>query len=121
MSSLASERCVACRRDAPRVTEAELVELRHEVPDWDVAERDGIRRLERVFRFPDFAAALAFTNRVGALAEAAGHHPALLTEWGRVTVTWWTHKIRGLHRNDFIMAAKTDQLARPLDQLRGAP
>jgi len=56
--------------------------------------------------------ALAFTNRVGALAEAEGHHPALLTEWGRVTVTWWTHKIRGLHRNDFIMAAKTDGLAR---------
>ena len=60
--------------------------------------------------YPTFAAALAFTNRVGALAEAEGHHPALLTEWGHVTVTWWTHKIRGLHRNDFIMAAKTDAL-----------
>jgi len=60
---------------------------------------------------PELADALAFTNRVGALAEAEGHHPALLTEWGRVTVTWWTHKIRGLHRNDFIMAAKTDALA----------
>ena len=111
MSSLASEKCVACRADAPRVTEVELAELRHEVPDWDVIERDGILRLERVFRFPDFAAGLGFTNRVGVLAEAAGHHPALLTEWGRVTVTWWTHKIRGLHRNDFVMAAKTDQLA----------
>ena len=111
MPSLASQRCVACRADAPRVTEAELAELRREVPDWEVVERDGIPRLERAFRFPDFAQALAFTRRVGTLAEAEGHHPALLTEWGRVTVTWWTHKIRGLHRNDFIMAAKTDQLA----------
>ena len=66
--------------------------------------------LERVFQFPDFAQALAFTNRVGALAEEEGHHPALLTEWGKVTVAWWTHAIGGLHRNDFIMAAKTDQI-----------
>ena len=58
----------------------------------------------------DFAEALEFTNDVGAIAEEEGHHPAILTEWGRVTVTWWTHKIRGLHRNDFIMAAKTDQI-----------
>jgi 4a-hydroxytetrahydrobiopterin dehydratase len=109
MSTLSGERCVACRRDSPRVTEAEIAELRREVSGWQLVERDGIARLERVFHFPSFAAALAFTNRVG--AEAEGHHPALLTEWGRVTVTWWTHKIRGLHRNDFIMAAKTDGLA----------
>jgi 4a-hydroxytetrahydrobiopterin dehydratase len=76
-----------------------------------VLERAGIPRLERVFEFPDFARALTFTNRVGALAEAEGHHPALLTEWGKVTVTWWTHAIRGLHRNDFVMAARTDRAA----------
>jgi 4a-hydroxytetrahydrobiopterin dehydratase len=70
-----------------------------------------IARLERVFHFRSFADALAFTNRVGSIADDEGHHPALLTEWGRVTVTWWTHKIRGLHRNDFMMAAKTDALA----------
>jgi len=93
------------------VTEAEIAELRPEVRDWRLLERDGIARLERVFQFASFADALAFTNRVGALAEEQGHHPALLTEWGRVTVTWWTHKIRGLHRNDFIMAAKTDAMA----------
>jgi 4a-hydroxytetrahydrobiopterin dehydratase len=92
------------------VTRAEIAELRREIPDWQLLERDGIPRLERVFRFPTFADALTFTNRVGALADAEGHHPALLTEWGRVTVTWWTHTIRGLHRNDFIMAAKTDAL-----------
>ena len=111
MSTLSAERCVACRRDSPRVTEAEIAELGREVADWQLLERDGIARLERIFHFPTFAGALAFTNQVGALAEAEGHHPALLTEWGRVTVTWWTHKIRGLHRNDFIMAAKTDALA----------
>lgn len=111
MSALLREACVACRGDAPQVTDAEITALRREVPGWELVEREDIRRLEKVFRFPDFAGALAFTDRVGALAEAEGHHPALLTEWGRVTVTWWTHKIRGLHRNDFIMAAKTDAAA----------
>jgi 4a-hydroxytetrahydrobiopterin dehydratase len=110
MRMLSAERCVACRRDSPRVTEAEIAELRREVADWQLLERDGIARIERLFHFRSFADALAFTNQVGALAEEEGHHPALLTEWGRVTVTWWTHKIRGLHRNDFIMAAKTDAL-----------
>jgi 4a-hydroxytetrahydrobiopterin dehydratase len=108
--SLAGERCAACSPDAPPVRDDEVAALRRHVPDWQVVERDGIRRLERVVTFPDFAGALAFTNRVGALAEAEGHHPALLTEWGRVTVTWWTHAIRGLHRNDFVMAAKTDRV-----------
>ena len=108
MSPLRAERCVACHRDSPQVSEAEIAELRREIPDWSVVERDGVARLERVFTFPTFAEALAFTNRVGALAEAEGHHPALLTEWGRVMVSWWTHAIRGLHRNDFIRAAKTD-------------
>ena len=82
-------------------------------PDWEVLEVDGVKRLRRVFTFADFSQALTFTDRVGGLAEEEGHHPALLTEWGRTTVTWWTHKIGGLHRNDFIMAAKTDELFRP--------
>jgi len=90
------------------VTQEEIAELLPQIPDWTLIERDGIKRLERIFRFKDFADALAFTEKVGRLAESEGHHPAILTEWGRVTVTWWTHKIRGLHRNDFIMAAKTD-------------
>ena len=79
-------------------------------PEWDVIEMEGVKRLQRQFKVKDFAQALAFTDQVGALAEAEDHHPAILTEWGRVTVTWWTHKIKGLHRNDFIMAAKTDEL-----------
>jgi 4a-hydroxytetrahydrobiopterin dehydratase len=111
MANLTAEKCTACRADAPRVTDAESAQLKPLIPDWNLGERDGIPRLERTFPFRDFAAALAFTNRVGELAEDEGHHPAILTEWGRVTVSWWTHKIRGLHRNDFIMAAKTDRLA----------
>ena len=110
MSALADLRCVACRRDAPTVTEDEIAELSPEVPEWELVELEGIERLRRVFTFPDFAEALEFTTKVGAVAEAEGHHPSLVTEWGRTTVTWWTHKIRGLHRNDFIMAAKTDAL-----------
>lgn len=110
MERLSDEKCVACRRDAPTVTDDELAELRPRVPDWELLELEEVPRLRRTFSFDDFAAALEFTNRVGAIAETEGHHPALLTEWGRVTVTWWTHKIRGLHRNDFVMAAKTDEL-----------
>ncbi len=110
MTRLVEFKCVPCRGDEPTVTEEEVAELHPQVPEWQIMERDGIKRLERVFKFKNFAEALEFTNRVGALAEAEGHHPALLTEWGKVTVTWWTHKLKGLHRNDFIMAAKTDQL-----------
>lgn len=110
MDALTNEKCTACRRDSPVVTEAEIQELKPQIPEWTLVERDGIQRIERVYRFPNFADALAFTNRVGAIAEEEGHHPAILTEWGRVTVTLWTHKIRGLHRNDFIMGAKIDAL-----------
>jgi len=108
MNSLAHSKCVACQAGAPMVTEAEVAEYKPLVPEWCVYERDGVRRLERVFKFNDFTQALAFTNKVGEIAEGEDHHPAILTEWGRVTVTWWTHKVKGLHRNDFIMAAKTD-------------
>jgi 4a-hydroxytetrahydrobiopterin dehydratase len=112
MKSLAEMKCVPCRTGEPTVTEEEMAELKPQVPGWQVVEQDGIKRLKRVFKFHDFAQALAFTNRVGEIAEEEDHHPVLATEWGRVTVTWWTHKIGGLHRNDFIMAAKTDQLYR---------
>jgi 4a-hydroxytetrahydrobiopterin dehydratase len=110
MSELSEMRCTACRGDEPTLTDAEIAELLPQLPEWQVVQREGIKRLERVFKFSNFAQALAFTDRVGEQAEEEGHHPALLTEWGRVKVTWWTHKIDGLHRNDFIMAAKTDEL-----------
>ena len=116
METLTQEHCIACRAGEPTLTGAELAELHEQIPDWAIVERDGIRRLERIFKVPDFAAALALTDKIGALAESEGHHPAILTEWGRVTVTWWTHKIRGLHRNDVIMAAKTDRLVAAMGQ-----
>ena len=110
MTELNQENCEACRADAPKVSDRELAELMRAIPEWVVEVRDGVMQLERVFKFSNFVDALAFTNQVGDLAEKEGHHPALLTEWGQTTVTWWSHKIRGLHRNDFIMAARTDQL-----------
>jgi 4a-hydroxytetrahydrobiopterin dehydratase len=110
MTTLAESRCEACRPDAPRVTPEQAALLRKEVPEWRVIDRDGVGRLERTFKFKDFVSALDFTNEVGRIAEQEGHHPEILTSWGKVTVTWWTHKIGGLHRNDFIMAAKTDRI-----------
>ncbi|MFL6450008.1 MAG: 4a-hydroxytetrahydrobiopterin dehydratase [Bryobacteraceae bacterium] len=110
MSTLTNEKCTACRSDSPRVSDSEIHELKPQIPDWAIVERESIPRLERIFRFKNFVDALSFSNRVGALAEAEGHHPAILTEWGQVTVTLWTHKIRALHRNDFVMAAKIDSL-----------
>jgi 4a-hydroxytetrahydrobiopterin dehydratase len=109
MNQLTQLKCTACRKGEPTVTDEEIAEFRPQVPDWKIIEVDGIKRLERVFGFDNFVHALAFTNKIGELAEEEGHHPALLTEWGKVTVSWWTHKIGGLHRNDFIMAARSDQ------------
>ncbi len=110
MTELAGEKCVPCRGGEPTLDGPGVDELLQSVPGWRVVDRDGVERLEREFRFSNFALALGFTDRVGEKAEEAGHHPALLTEWGRVTVTWWTHAIGGLHRNDFVMAARTDRV-----------
>jgi 4a-hydroxytetrahydrobiopterin dehydratase len=109
--SLLNERCVACRRDSPRVTEQEAEALGKLIPDWRTVEVDGVPRLERTFKTKTYPQALEITQRVGELAELEGHHPVILTEARRVTVTWWTHAIRWLHRNDFIMAVKTDEIA----------
>lgn len=111
MSELARETCEACKAGAPKVTDDERRELKPQIPDWELIEEEGVEKLRRVFTFDNFEKALEFTNRVGEMAEKENHHPALLTEWGRVTVTWWTHKIKGLHRNDFRAAAKTDELS----------
>lgn len=92
------------------VTEDEIKEYTSQVPGWCIVERDGMKKLERTFKFKNFAQALEFTNMVGELAEREDHHPAILTEWGKVTVTLWTHSAGGLHRNDFILAAKIEQV-----------
>jgi 4a-hydroxytetrahydrobiopterin dehydratase len=110
VSKFAAYKCIPCRGGEPPLNDEQIAELKPQVPKWNVIEQDGIKRLVREFELKDFAAAMDFTNRVGALAEEEDHHPLIVTEWGRVKVQWWTHKIKGLHRNDFIMAAKTDTL-----------
>ncbi len=115
---LTEKNCSACRGDSPPLTPKELQDVLKELPGWCLEKVDGVNQLVQTYRFKDFVQALAFTQAVGALAEEYGHHPALLTEWGKVKVSWWTHKIKGLHENDAIMAAKTGQLflARFVDQ-----
>ena len=110
MPSLTQQECEACSADAPKVSNEELAELIREIPDWAADVVDNVLQLVRTFEFDNFVDAIAFANRVGELAEEAGHHPSLLVEWGSVTVRWWSHKIKGLHRLDFLMAAKTDQI-----------
>jgi 4a-hydroxytetrahydrobiopterin dehydratase len=109
-NNLSQMKCVACDSSLPPLSGNEITRLQPGVPEWELVTNEGPLRLRRTFRFKDFASALEFTSRVGHAADAQGHHPTLLTEWGRVTVTWWTHKIKGLHQNDFIMAAKSDEL-----------
>ncbi len=110
MNGLADLACVPCQGGEQPLGKPEIEELQQQLAGWDVIERDGILRLERVFKFKNFVQALRFANQVGEIAEVEGHHPALLIEWGKVTVTWWTHTAGGLHRNDFIMAARTNRL-----------
>lgn len=110
MFDLSKQSCEACRADAPKISDEDLRLMMPNIPDWRVIVVDGVMQLTREFGFKNFAQAMAFTNRVGEIAETEDHHPAILTEWGRVTVTWWSHKIRGLHKNDLIMAARTDEV-----------
>ena len=110
MVKLTESSCIACRSDSPMVTDKEITQLMTQVPDWDIIDDEGVGKLEKDFQFENFVQALEFSNKVGELAENENHHPAILVEWGRVTVTWWTHKIGGLHHNDFVAASKTDQL-----------
>ena len=110
MSELKNETCEACNADSPLATEEEKQTLGADVPEWRTVTRNGEEQLERTYKLKNFAQALSFTNQVGEIAEQADHHPMIVTEYGKVTVVWWTHKIGGLHRNDFVMAAKTDDL-----------
>jgi len=109
MSGLTQATCVPCRGGVPTLTEAEIAALAPQVAGWRVVEVEGIKRIVREFAFPDFAKAMTFAVQVGAIAESEGHHPDLHVAWGKVVVETWTHKIKGLHRNDFILAAKVDE------------
>ncbi len=109
MEQLHEGRCIPCEGGVPPANEAEIMTYLAQLPDWEILEMDQVKHLTKSFIFDNFVHALAFTNSVGQLAEQAGHHPVLVTEWGKVTTTWWTHSIGGLHKNDFIMAAQTEE------------
>lgn len=111
MTELTYMTCEACRFDAPQATTEERAEYSKQIPDWEIVTVDDVERLRRVFKLKNYSQAVAFTNRIAELAEKEDHHPLIILEWGKVTVEWWSHKIGGLHRNDFISAAKTDDLA----------
>jgi 4a-hydroxytetrahydrobiopterin dehydratase len=110
MNKLEQMHCTPVTASTPRLADREISEYQSNLPEWRIYEKEGELHLERAFPFKDFNQAIAFTHKVAQVANEEDHHPAILTEWGKVTVTWWTHKIRGLHLNDFIMAAKTDRL-----------
>jgi 4a-hydroxytetrahydrobiopterin dehydratase len=110
MNELGARQIRSYRKDEKPIPESEAAELLGSLPGWEVLEREGVPRLEKSFKFPDFLGALDFANLVGEIAEEADHHPAILISWGRTAVSWWTHAVNGLHENDFIMAARTDQL-----------
>jgi 4a-hydroxytetrahydrobiopterin dehydratase len=106
--SLSQKTCAPCQGGIPPLSVPEAETLLGQAPGWGLLE-DGTR-LERRFAFQTFVEALAFVNRVGALAEAEGHHPDITFGWGYASVLFYTHKISGLHENDFIMAAKVNEL-----------
>lgn len=110
-TTLATGKCIPCKGNEPALTDTQINDLMPQLTGWQVKEVNGEKRLEREFKRKDFVDALDFTNRIGKIAEEEDHHPRIVTEWGKVTVQWWTHKIGGLHQNDFVMAAKTDELA----------
>ncbi|GAK82496.1 pterin-4-alpha-carbinolamine dehydratase [Vibrio ponticus] len=101
-------RCEACTPEAMPASYDEQQEMLAQLQEWQIIERDGIAQLEKQFKFKNFLSAWSFANKVAELAEEEFHHPAILLEWGKVTVTWWSHSIKGLHKNDFICAAKCD-------------
>ena len=111
-NELSQSSCEACRVDAPVLSEQEIKELAPQIPSWIVHEEEGIKRLICSFAFSSYEDSVNFTNKVAKLAEEEDHHPEIILEWGNVTVSWWSHKIKGLHKNDFICASKTDNLFR---------
>ncbi len=107
MTTLASQHCVPCRGGIPPLEADEIAPLIEDLGnDWEVVDD---HHLHKAYAFPDFATALAFVNRVGAIAEAEGHHPDIALGWGKVELTIWTHKIDGLTISDFVLAAKADE------------
>ena len=111
MSDLASNTCEACRIDAPTVSDNEACMLIKEIEGWDLIN-DGIKKLKKEFSFSNYSDSVDFSNKVADMADQEDHHPQIILEWGKVTVIWWSHRIKGLHKNDFICAAKTNNLSK---------
>lgn len=107
---LREQKCKPCEGGVPPFTEEEAKEYLSEVPNWEIAQENGRLCIRRTFKFKDFKGSWRFFDEVAALAEDEGHHPNILVRWNRVTVTLTTHAIKGLSINDFIMAAKIDDL-----------
>jgi 4a-hydroxytetrahydrobiopterin dehydratase len=110
MSQLAQQSFISDQDQIQKADPQAVESLLEKIPEWKAASEDGVNRLERTFTFDDFQGALDFVNRVGEIAEEVNHHPVIEFTWGTATVTWWTHFIGGLHKNDFIMAARTDRV-----------
>jgi|TARA_B110000977_G_scaffold77838_1_gene104832 4a-hydroxytetrahydrobiopterin dehydratase len=102
--------CKATPASAAAVSDADLKTLGAQIPEWSLENHDGILQLARTFKCSNFLQALSIANQIGDIAESNDHHPALVVEWGKIKVTWWSHSINGLHHNDFVMAAKTDEI-----------
>ena len=109
MNDLSSQSCEACQIDAPKVTQDQIQVLLSEINGWVLIE-EPINKIQKVFSFKSYKDSVDFSNKVASLADDEDHHPQIVLEWGKVTVIWWSHKIEGLHKNDFICAAKTDKL-----------
>ena len=107
--SLSEKTCVPCRGGTPPLAPGEAEAFGEQLPEWALTH--DATRIERDFKFANFAEAIGFVNKVGDLAEAEGHHPDITFGWGYANIVLYTHKIKGLHENDFIMAAKIDRLA----------
>ena len=111
MNDLATSSCEACRIDAPIVSDNEASKLIKEIEGWDLIN-DGIKKLKKEFSFLNYSDSVDFSNKVADMADKEDHHPQIILEWGKVTVIWWSHKIKGLHKNDFICAAKTNKISK---------
>jgi 4a-hydroxytetrahydrobiopterin dehydratase len=110
MNELAHLHCEQVSAGTSRLNDLEVDRLLKDLNGWKMNQIEGEKRLEKIFIFKNFSQAAAFSNQVARISDEEDHHPSILIEWGKVTVNWWTHAIKGLHQNDFIMAAKTDQL-----------
>jgi len=110
MHRLSELECEACSVEASLLSQAEIASLLQSIEGWELLVEMNVQKLQRIFVTNNYTKSITFTNAVASLAESANHHPQILVEYGSVTVTWWTHKINGLHQNDFIMAAKTSDL-----------